>query len=140
MVEQIRVQYDPKSLHSRKYVIDKILELSDEHNWEVTVVPTGSKKRRSYEQLAYTWGCVLSVLSKETGISKEDLWEVLKQKFNPKVHFLPNGEPILIGETTKKLNTSEYEQFLEQIRIWALSELNIVIPLPNEGIIEKVNG
>lgn len=132
MESEFKFQYDPRSVHSKKYIVEKVCNLDEGVNWEITIRKAGSKKRRSYEQLAYTWGCVLDVLSKETGITKEDLWEVLKQKFNPTVHFLPNGEPILIGNSTKKLSSVEYEEFLEQVRTWSLTELNIKIPMPNE--------
>jgi hypothetical protein len=132
MDESFKFQYDPKNIHSRKFIVEKILNLSEESNWEVSVVKSGAKKSRSYDQLSYTWGCVLDILSKETGICKEDLWELLKMKFNPRVHFLPTGEPVLIGQSTKFLNTKQYEDFLEEVRIWSLTELGIKIPLPNE--------
>jgi hypothetical protein len=134
MEESFKFQYDPKNIHSRKYIVEKILEMSEDNLWEVSITKNGSKKSRSADQLSYTWGCVLDVLKKETGICKEDLWELLKMKFNPKVHFLPTGEPVLLGQSTKLLNTKQYEDFLEQVRIWALTELNITIPLPNEKV------
>lgn len=89
-------------------------------------------KGRSLNQNSYYWGVVIDILSKETGFYPDEMHDVLKRKFNPKNKELA-GESITVGGTTKKFTTIEMESYLEQIRSWAITELNIYIPLPNEA-------
>jgi hypothetical protein len=98
------------------------------------------RKVRSVPQNKYYWGTVLEILSNETGHHKDEIHEILKKKFNPKVIVLKKtGEEFLIGGTTTEMETLEFENYLEKVRTWALSELDIYIPLPNEELELKVN-
>lgn len=91
------------------------------------------RKRRSVSQNKFYWGVVLDILSKETGFFPDELHDILKKKFNPKVKVLrQTGEEFLIGGTTTEMETLEFENYLESIRTWALTDLDIFIPLPNE--------
>ena len=112
-------------------------------NWlsvhkEKKIVLQGKKwsKNRTHHQNSYYWGVVLKILKTETGNSEDDLHEYLKSKFNFK--FLEiGGQFERIGATTTELTTIEYEEYLEQVRVWAATELGIIIPLPNEEKPEK---
>tara|TARA_R100001510_G_C7655800_1_gene215198 strand:- start:4782 stop:4925 length:144 start_codon:yes stop_codon:yes gene_type:complete len=44
--------------------------------------------------------------------------EILKQKF--------------IADKSKELDKKEFNEYCEQIRIWAFAELGVNLPLPNE--------
>lgn len=92
------------------------------------------RKDRSNNQNRYYWGVVLATISRETGNGVEELHEYFKKKFNPaEVRFKATGESETVGGSTTDFDTIDMEQYLEQIRIFALSELTILIPLPNEG-------
>lgn len=92
------------------------------------------QKKRSISQNKYYWGVVIEILSSETGFFPEEMHDVLKKKFNPKVKVLKQtGEELLIGGTTTEMETLEFENYLESVRTWALTELDIYIPLPNES-------
>lgn len=87
------------------------------------------KSTRSNKQNAFYWGIILNILSSETGNDPETIHEVLKDKFL--------GEPILIGKETMRtrrsttsLSTKEFEEYMENIKRWAASELEIVLPDP----------
>jgi hypothetical protein len=46
-----------------------------------------------------------------------------------------NGEikgEFVLGGSTRKMNTSEFQDYCEQIRRWAATELGVDIPNPNE--------
>ena len=91
------------------------------------------KNRRSINQNRYYFGVVLETISQATGFFPDELHDILKRKFNPKIKVLrQTGEELLIGGTTTELNTEEFEKYLENIRIWALSELDVLVPLPGE--------
>ena len=89
--------------------------------------------RRSINANKYYWGVVIETISQATGFFPDELHDILKRKFNPKIKVLrQTGEEMVIGGTTTELNTAEFETYLENIRVWALSDLDILIPLPGE--------
>lgn len=86
-----------------------------------------ARSKRSNNQNSYYWGICLPILGDYFGYDSEEMHEALKMKF------LRRGACDLETVTsTTKLNTSEFEEYLEKIRRWALSDYNIVVPLPNE--------
>lgn len=93
------------------------------------------RKDRSGNQNKYYWGVVIRELCNHTGYNSDEMHEVLKAKFNPKeLVFKQTGEAVKIGGSTADMNTLEFETYLEQIRIFSLTELDILIPLPNQTI------
>lgn len=92
-------------------------------------------KKRSNPQNRYYHGVVLKYLSETTGFSVSEMHDVLKAKFLPYERAnRVTSEVVQFGRSTTELNTLQYEEFLEQVRIWALNELDCLIPLPNEII------
>lgn len=90
------------------------------------------KDKRSDNQNRYYWGVVLKFIGEELGYFPEDIHEFLKQK-------LLVGKEITIGDvkfyvpsSSSSLNTTEFEDYLAKVRAWAVQELKLVIPLPNE--------
>lgn len=93
------------------------------------------RKDRSNNQNKYYWGVVIKELCNHTGYNADEMHEVLKAKFNPKeLVFKQTGESVKIGGSTADMNTFEFEAYLEQIRIFSLTELDVLIPLPNQTI------
>jgi hypothetical protein len=91
------------------------------------------RKDRSSLQNRYYWGVVIKELCNHTGYNADEMHELLKAKFNPKeLVFKKTGESIKIGGSTAELDTLDFENYLEQIRIFALSDLDVLIPLPNQ--------
>lgn len=90
------------------------------------------RDNRSNKQNAYYWGVVIEILSAHTGFSKDEMHEVLRNKFLRKYKVLPTGEEIKITKSTAELNTVEFENYLESIRKFSDIELGVTIPLPNE--------
>lgn len=94
--------------------------------------------RRSDRQNRYMWGVCYALLAEATGHSAEDLHEYFKAKFLPKeLAFADaNGEIVdsyVIGGSTTRLSTTEFEDYVAKIRLWALDMPRpIVIPEPNE--------
>jgi hypothetical protein len=89
---------------------------------------------RSGQQNKYYWGVVIKTLSDETGFTPEEMHEVLKRKFLKYCKALPNGEQVEVTESTTDLDTKEFEDFMENVRRFAIQELDILINLPNEVI------
>ena len=92
------------------------------------------RKQRSNPQNAYYWGVVLPMIADELGYDIDEIHDLMKLKFNKQVRQGTRGEMALPGSTTK-LTTTEFEEYLERIRVWAITEFGIKIPLPNETIL-----
>ena len=94
---------------------------------DVEVIVRKFKKERSNQQNKYYWGVVISLLCETTGYFDEEMHDALKMMF-----LRDDTRKIPTLRSTANLTTVEFEEYLEKIRIWAVQELNCIIPLPNE--------
>lgn len=97
----------------------------------VMVVLKRPKKPRTLSENNYYWGVVIQMISDETGATPEEVHQAFKWKFLRKsyTHSLTVFETV---RSTALLDTISFENYVEQIRIFAQTDLNIKIPLPNE--------
>jgi len=91
---------------------------------------------RSTQANAYYWAVVIRALSDYTGSTPDEMHEVLKMKFLPKDVAIasPNGEVIgefVIGGSTRRLTSSQFYVYVEQIRLWAFEALDVDMPPPD---------
>ena len=115
----------------KQSLINYLKEL--ESNYIVDV----KKKRntRSNVQNNYYWACIVQPLSEDLGYFPNEIHDILRAKFLNEWEMIEiNDNKIGLNKikSTTALNTKEFELYAEQIRIWALSELNIRLMLPNE--------
>ena len=89
------------------------------------------KEFRSNPQLRYYFAVPVKILSEHLGYHVDEMHEILKHMFNPKMIDV-KGYCVEIGGSTGDLKTDEMEDYLSKIRMWASSDLNVYIPLPNE--------
>jgi hypothetical protein len=85
-------------------------------------------RRRSLNQNQYYWGVVLKLIADHIGAETEEIHDALKYQFAAK-RFIGN---LVAPASTKRLDTIDFEAYLEKVRRWAVEELGVVIPLPNE--------
>ncbi len=86
------------------------------------------RSQRSTNQNNYYFGVVCKVLGDYFGYEVDEMHEALKLKF---LQVGPCDVPTI--KSTTKLNTTEFEDYLERIRRWAATEYSVVVPLPNEA-------
>lgn len=86
-----------------------------------------SKRKRSLPQLRYYWGVIVSLICEDTGYFKNEVHQILGGMF-----LSYNRDGRMFIRSTGDMNTLEIEQYFEKCRIWAMNDLNIRIPLPNE--------
>ncbi len=109
---------------------------------------------RSNPQNRYYWGVIISMIHKrldelgytradlfqdslESKLSRVDVHEFLKKNFN-RSQIINKETGAVLGssaQTTKKLKTKDFSNYLEHIKRWAVEHLSINIPDPQE--IEK---
>ena len=100
----------------------------------VTIAIAEAKRSRSDNQNRYYWGVVVKMLGDELGYAQDEMHDALKFKFLRLEAEPEKGRVLETVRSSSKLKTDEFEDYVERIRIWAASELGIVIPLPNEVI------
>ena len=94
---------------------------------EVELTISKRKKIRSNQQNRAWWGIPVKIISDYTGHSPEDIHYFLRQKF------LSNPEDELkIPRSTTSLSTIEFNELIENVQMWASSELGLIIPDPNQ--------
>ena len=86
------------------------------------------RRARSTRQCRYYWGVVVAMLAEACGYTPDELHDGLKWKFLR--HQAESALPTV--RSTTDLTTTEFEEFLETVRAWAATDLNVHIPLPNE--------
>lgn len=106
---------------------------------EVKIEITRKRKTRSNPQNRYYWGCVIPII--QNGLfeahgqaySDDETHEFLKANFNANSTVNEkNGEVYTLPQSTARLTTTEYEEYLERVREFAREYLGCEIPLPNE--------
>ena len=93
------------------------------------------KNNRSMMQNNYYWKCIVQVLAEELGYFNDEMHDTLKVKFASEWQSIEVNNKTIGLQTvnsTARMNTKAFEIYAEKIRIWALSELNIRLMLPNE--------
>lgn len=85
------------------------------------------KTQRSIRQNKFYWGVVIPIIGEWTGeLDHDDIHFGLKDRFLNKRNIKGLNMP-----STKKLTTTEFEIYLERIKMW-LAEEGIVVPEPNQ--------
>ena len=109
-------------LFNRKLFDNYLLNLEDKHVDLSVKLPS---KDRSNNQNRYYWGIVVDIIGKELGYTADETHEALKMKF-----LLDRRGKIPTVRSTTVLTTKEFEDYLEDVRMWASKFLNISIPNP----------
>lgn len=99
----------------------------------ITIIVSKKKKKRSLNQNSYYWGIVLKIIGDELGYFPEEMHKCFATMFLKKFIEI-GGQCIETYGSTTKLKTGEFEDYIQKIRIFASSELGILVPLPNEII------
>lgn len=84
------------------------------------------KKRRSNPQNAYYWAVPVKLLGDYLGYEDDEIHEALKWQF-----LKIEGDPPSV-RSTKKLSTTEFNEYIEKIIRWAALEFQVVIPDPSD--------
>lgn len=89
------------------------------------------KNIRTLAENRYYWGVIVKMVSDAMAVIPDHAHEFLKALFlKSGVDF--KGKRYTIVRSTASLSVKEFEEYCEQCRAWAASELETAIPLPNE--------
>mgnify|MGYP001561316969 FL=1 len=90
---------------------------------------------RTSPQNRYYWGVVIPILCGHTGFTHDEIHEILKYKFLHRESITKNEEKFERSASTTELTTIEFNEYVQNIVVWAASELSCQIPEPNEEIV-----
>lgn len=106
-------------------------------DYVITITP--NRKTRSTQQNAYLWGIVYPAVLfglQDAGweiIDEEQVHEYCKQAFAAReVINKDTGEVLSLPNSTARMQTAEFNVYVDKIKAFALEYLNITIPEPNE--------
>lgn len=91
---------------------------------------------RSLRQNGYLWAVPYALIAEHTGYSSDEIHSLMASKFLKEMVTV-FGDMFSVIKSTTKLNTSEFEEYVGEIRKWAEENLSVGdkrfrIPLPNE--------
>jgi hypothetical protein len=101
---------------------------------QVVLTMGAHKPTRSNNQNRYLWGVVVKTLADELGYTSDEMFDALKFKFLRIEAEPENGRILPTVKSTSKLDTADFERFLDDVRMWAARDLGIIIPLPHEEL------
>ena len=108
-------------------------------NGDYIFTVTPNRKTRSNQQNAYLWGVVYPAVLlglKDAGweiTHEEQVHEYCKQAFAAReVINKDTGEVLSLPSSTARMQTAEFNVYVDKIKAFALEYLNITIPEPNE--------
>jgi len=110
----------------------KALRSHSEGEYDVQIKKHTGK--RSDRMNRYYWGVVLQVLHESTGEDKNILHELMASKFLSLADIMIGGKVYARVRSTAELDNKEFVNYLENIWQWALQDLGIDIPRPNENL------
>jgi len=120
-----------KDNNDKKLLITHLKSLGNDYVVEVKQ----NKNNRSMNQNRYYWKCIVQELAKELGYTVDEMHDALKIKFSSEwsqIEYKDKLIPLHSVKSTTVMNTKEFEQYCESIRIWALTDLSIRLRVPNE--------
>jgi hypothetical protein len=124
MLLKIRKPTDKASVSSY------IQNLPESKKYDVEIILKREKRSIPQNSLYWLW---MACLSHETGGDKEQVHETLKDMFLPKTPVVGLfGEVFQKPVSTSKLDIAQFTEYLNQIQVFASSELGIVLPLPED--------
>jgi hypothetical protein len=118
---------------SREKVISWLKRLPvNERRYKAKIVAV--RKARSLQQNKYQW-FVFELIARELGTTKEAIHDFFAELYlREEVEIA--GHVYQRTRGTSELSTAEHSQFMEDVRIWSAVEEGIIVPLPEEVILD----
>lgn len=98
-----------------------------------------AREIRSNLQNKYYW-VVMGIIGEHCGYRPEEMHELMKLKFLgfEEKTIKQTGEVLKSIKSTKELQTNEFSNYIENIRLWALQDLDCYVCTPEEFDREQI--
>lgn len=135
MIRHIIPKGDLSAEHKR-VVKGEIDKLDPAKSWLVQVAKY--QKKRTLDQNAFLHAVPLRLICDHTGYEIDDIKTLLcGRAFGWHEYEVLGERRRKPCKTTSQLNTEQFNFFLEWLESWAAQELGLIIPKPNEHLIEE---
>ena len=125
------------SAEHKRLVKQEIDDLPADYPWLIQA--QRYRKRRTLEQNSFLHAVPLKLICQHTGYEIDDMKQYLMGKAFGWESYEVMGEPRKRPRLgTSQLNTEQFNWFLEWLEAWASQELGMIIPKPNEIIVEDI--
>jgi hypothetical protein len=114
-------------VQDKKLVFNSKIDFSSLEGKPVVIKIEEWKPYRSQNQNRYLWGVVYAEISSFTGMSVEEVHEGMKHLF-----LVDRENKIPKVKSTTELTTKQFIEFVDKVREFAIFNLGIQIPEPND--------
>ena len=114
-------------------ISQKLWDLPDAKEWAIEIKQHRKKRTNPQNALYWKW---IGIIAMETGNDPDLIHEYCKVKFLPPLTVIVNGESVDVAGSTTKLKTTEMKDYMNWVEHWALSELDIILPHPEDEVYE----
>jgi hypothetical protein len=121
---------------TREEMVEEIRALDPDIKWVVTVKKY--KRNRSLSQNSLYWMWITGI-GEKLGYFRDEMHMVLALKFLPPVTVEWGGRKIVSAKSTSSLNVKEFTDYLNQIEIFAATELGLNLPHPADTYYEALS-
>lgn len=128
------MKFKIRNKEDKEAVKEYIDKLPEGKTYNAEIVRKTTKRSLDQNNLYWLW---LSYLAKELGYTQEELHSVFALKFLGASHRVIYEETIVNIPSTKKLTTEQFSAYLEQIYLYAVTELDIQLPQPQDRYFEQ---
>ena len=95
---------------------------------EVDVVIKRHRETMSQPQLRYWWAVPVAILAEHCGYDRDEMHAAIKWKFLRTI----DAHGLEVVPSIRSLDTAAMTKLIDDVIRWALVELGVEIPLPNE--------
>lgn len=121
--------YVIQSEQERQRAMKALSGIDTKHLWRMSLKRVTRTRTVRQNRLLYLWA---TVIARETGNDVADVVAAVKRMFLP-VRRVDVGAMSFAAEShTSTLDTVEFTKLLDQIHAWALTDLGISLPQPDE--------
>ncbi len=89
------------------------------------------KKRRSLDQNAFWWAVPVRIIAEHCGYDPEQMHYALLGEWRGYIDG-PSGEKVPRCASSSRLTTVEFTELIDWVQRWAVEQLDLQIPSPNE--------
>lgn len=106
-----------------------LVQLSALNGEKIELVIRKKRNPRSMRQNSFYWGVVIEILADHLGYTPEEMHAALKIHF---LRFRSEQSPLISVKSTTALSAEEFNEYVNQIVMWAAKDLNVYIPDPHQ--------
>jgi len=119
-----------RNIRDREAISGYIRQLPDGKKYDIHINLKREKRSLPQNRLYWMW---LTCISDDTGSDKDQLHKEFSKMFLHKDTVVGiGGELVEVPVSTTKLNSAQFTDYLNNIQVFAASELGIVLPLPED--------